>query len=226
MTTELPLGRRLGCDEQITVTAGAAYSPGDVVTVYTGLLGIVVGTIDIASGDSMTLAIEGAWELPSASATTGSIGDAAYWEASTELVITTPTSTSVYIGRLRKAKTSGQTVVQIDLNAALPGVGTSITVAAAGSAQGDAASLLAGAMNVVTGADGTKGVVLPAAAAGGKPVYVYNSVATNGLKIYPASGDDINDGSADAAITIEGKTLAILYPTDASTWAAQYTVNT
>ena len=53
-------------------------------------------------------------------------------------------------------------------------------------------------VNVVTGADGTKGVILPAAIAGIQ-VDVYSSVATNGLKIYPASGDDINDGTANAS---------------------------
>lgn len=97
-------------------------------------------------------------------------------------------------------------------------------VTAAGSAQGDATGLSDG-LNVVAGADGTKGVVLPAAVAG-RQVSVYSSVATNGLKIYPATGDDINDGSANAAITIEGKTHAIFEAVDDATWAAIYTANT
>lgn len=97
------------------------------------------------------------------------------------------------------------------------------TVAAAGSAQGDAAALGSGT-TIVTGADGTKGVVLPAASAG-RYREVYNTHATNGLKIYPASGDDINDGTTNAAITIEGKTLAIFRAIDDTTWAAIYTVN-
>lgn len=96
-------------------------------------------------------------------------------------------------------------------------------VAAAGSAQGDAGALALG-MNVVSAADGTKGVVLPAAIVG-KEVQVYNAVATNGLKVYPASGDDINDGSADAAITIEGKTLATFVAIDSATWVSQFTAN-
>jgi hypothetical protein len=98
------------------------------------------------------------------------------------------------------------------------------TIAAAGSAQGDAEALT-GSFNTVTGADGTKGVVLPAARAGLK-VDVYNSVATNGLKVYPATGDDINDGTTNAAITIEGKTLASFTAVDATTWAAQFTADT
>lgn len=97
------------------------------------------------------------------------------------------------------------------------------TVAAAGSAQGDAAALT-NAVTYVTAADGTKGVVLPAAAAGTLRL-VYNTHATNGLKVYPASGDDVNDGTGDAAVTIEGKTLAIFLALDASTWAAIYTAN-
>lgn len=98
------------------------------------------------------------------------------------------------------------------------------TVAAAGSVQGDAAALALG-VNTVTGADGTKGVILPAATAG-SVVEVYNAVATNGLKIYPATGDAINGGSANAAITIEGKTLAYLRNIDGDNWAAIFTANT
>lgn len=98
------------------------------------------------------------------------------------------------------------------------------TVAAAGSAQGDAAALTGG-INTVSGADGTVGVILPAAQAG-LVVEVYNQHATNGLKVYPATGDDINDGTANAAVTIEGKTLARFTALDTSTWAAIYTVNT
>ncbi len=97
------------------------------------------------------------------------------------------------------------------------------SVAAAGSAQGDAAALTAG-INTVSAADGTKGVILPAAKAG-LVVEVYNEHATNGLKVYPATGDDINDGSANASITMEGKGIARFTGLDTTTWAASYVVN-
>lgn len=99
-----------------------------------------------------------------------------------------------------------------------------VSVAAAGSAQGDAAALTGGTLNTVSAADGTKGVILPAAESG-LETRVYNEHATNGLKVYPASGDDINDGSANAAVTIEGKTLAIFHAIDAATNAAIFTAN-
>ena len=98
------------------------------------------------------------------------------------------------------------------------------TIAAAGSEQGDAQAIV-NQITHVSAADGTKGVVLPAAAAG-LLAYVYNLHASNGLKVYPASGDDINDGTTDAAVTIEGKTLAVFVALDSTTWAATFTANT
>lgn len=97
-------------------------------------------------------------------------------------------------------------------------------VAATGSAQGDAAALT-GLINVVSAGDDTKGVILPAAAAAGPgPVYVLNS-GSAGLKIYPATSDKINNGSANAAITILENTMAIFVATAADNWGAVYTVN-
>lgn len=98
------------------------------------------------------------------------------------------------------------------------------TVAAAGSAASDAADLV-DIVTYVTAADGTKGVQLPTPVAG-QIMVVYSTVATNGLKVWPHSGGDINDGTQDAAITIEGKTCALFVAVDTTTWAAIYTVNT
>ncbi len=98
-------------------------------------------------------------------------------------------------------------------------------LAAAGNSQGTGGLIVRAAVNV-TAADGTKGVVLPAIVRSGMVIAVYNSVATNGLKIYPASGAAINGGTGDAAITIEGKTLAVFLATSATNWAAMYTAET
>lgn len=95
------------------------------------------------------------------------------------------------------------------------------TVAAAGSAQGDATAITK-LLTYVTASDDAKGVKLPAAAAG--LVYeVYNTVAAKVLKIYPSTGDDINDGTTDAALSIAGKSFARFVALDNTTWAAIYT---
>lgn len=109
-------------------------------------------------------------------------------------------------------------------SAGLLSLGNVATLAAAGADQAGAAAIVA-QVTFVTAADGTKGVRLPAVTAGAMYI-VYSTVATNGLKVYPASGDDINDATGDAAITIEGKTMAIFIGMDTSTWGAIYTVNT
>lgn len=98
------------------------------------------------------------------------------------------------------------------------------TIAAAGSDQAGATPIV-NRVTQVTGADGSAGVRLPGATPGAE-FHVYNTHATSGLKIYPASGDDINDGTQDAAITIEGKTVAFFVALDTTTWAARYTADT
>jgi hypothetical protein len=91
------------------------------------------------------------------------------------------------------------------------------TVAAAGSTQGTAAAVAEG-FTLVSGADATKGVVLPAAAAG-KICIIKNADAANAiLKIYPAGTGVINALSASAAFSIAAKTSVTLISYDATTW--------
>lgn len=89
------------------------------------------------------------------------------------------------------------------------------TVAAAGTNQGNAAALSLG-FNLVTGADDTKGVVLPAAVAGSVVIIKVGDGAD--LKVYPASGDVINGLSADAAMTVVDDVCFQLIAYDGTTW--------
>lgn len=99
-------------------------------------------------------------------------------------------------------------------------------VVAAGTVIANAAQLgSSGTLSVVSGANDAAGVVLPASTPG-KVQYVYSSQATNGLLVYPPVNSSINGGSANAAVNIEGKTMAIFVCTNATNWCAQYTVNT
>ena len=73
------------------------------------------------------------------------------------------------------------------------------TLAAAGSAQGDAGKIT-GQLVFVTDADTTKGVILPTVT-NGKFIIVVNT-ANAVLKIYPASGEKIQGGTANANISL------------------------
>jgi hypothetical protein len=92
------------------------------------------------------------------------------------------------------------------------------TVAAAGSDQTDAADLPIAPFVAVTGANGTKGVILPPAGAG-LEIKMHN-VANAALKVYPHSGGDVNDGTQDAAVTVAAKTQASFTCVDGVTWSA------
>ena len=96
----------------------------------------------------------------------------------------------------------------------------SATVAAAGSSQSDAAAIAEG-FTLVTAADATKGVKLPAAAAGKVCVVKNGDAAIAVLKVYPNTDDAINALSANAALSMAAKTSAVFVAYDATTW---YTV--
>lgn len=100
--------------------------------------------------------------------------------------------------------------------AAAAGDTAASTLAATGSAQGDAAQLPVAGFVLVTAADGTKGVKLPAAAAG-RTVHVKNSAAAI-LKVYPPTGGVINALAANAAISLAASVPAIFTCYDGTTW--------
>lgn len=107
-------------------------------------------------------------------------------------------------------------ITTIQANQTTRGVGaTPVTVIATGSLQSDAAVLSLG-LNLVTGADATKGVLLPVAAAGAQ-VRLKNG--TNAvLKIWPATGDGINAGAVNSAYSIAAFTSVTLEAYDVTTW--------
>lgn len=91
-------------------------------------------------------------------------------------------------------------------------------LAAAGTNQATAA-VVADQKNIVTGADGTVGVALPAAAVG-MSIVVINTNITSGLKVYPVNGGSaaINSLSANAAFVLGPGKMAEFIATSATQW--------
>lgn len=99
------------------------------------------------------------------------------------------------------------------------------TIAATGNSQATAAPLppILGGMKVQAQAIATPGggggVMLPnfVDAYGGVEVTIYNTSSGNTLTVYPQSGGTINNGSADAGVTIPSnqfRTLRAFSPLD------------
>lgn len=128
---------------------------------------------------------------------------------------------AAYIGQPGEVVTltdTGQTVthdgVTLGGRPGSPALGT--TVAATGTVQGDAAALGLGP-NVVTGADGTKGVILPAVT-GARVLQVKNNAAAI-LKVYPRTGGIVNALAANGAISMASLTSATFMTVDSgATW--------
>ena len=88
-------------------------------------------------------------------------------------------------------------------------------VAAAGANQGNAAALSEG-LNVVSAADGAKGVRLPTAVAGA--VVIVKNTAAGALLIYPATGGAINAVAANGSYSITNLTSTMLVASSATQW--------
>jgi hypothetical protein len=91
----------------------------------------------------------------------------------------------------------------------------SATVAAAGTNQATAAAVSDG-FTLVSAADGTKGVLLPAAVAGRTVILKNNANAV--LKVWPASGDAVNAIAADSNYVLAAYTSSLLVAYDSTTW--------
>jgi hypothetical protein len=91
------------------------------------------------------------------------------------------------------------------------------TLAATGSVQGDAAAITTSAV-VVSGADGTKGVILPDEAAA--IVTVFNDTTAQNLKVYPPSGARFGASAVNANHTLSGKQIQVFFRVSSTPWIA------
>lgn len=92
--------------------------------------------------------------------------------------------------------------------------------AAAGSTISDGTQLTHG-VSLVTGADGTKAVLLPAITAPGELVIVVNTNESSALEIFPdAAGVSINTASPGAAFTVAAMGIFIAFALNSTQWYA------
>lgn len=115
-------------------------------------------------------------------------------------------------------KTTGaQTIAGVKTFTSMPIIPVNTDVAAAGSTVSDAAQLSAG-FTVVTGANGTLGVKLPATPAAGTIVIIKGTTA-GVLKVWPDAAATINAIGSNGAISLaSGVIPAIFIAKSATQW--------
>lgn len=202
----------------IDYTPSSAVTGGDVV-VLNGVVGVAV--TDIAANDKGSLATKGIFKLPKTTAAWvrglpvhwNPTGDPDSGTAGTGAA--NQLGVGTYAGVCVETAGSGDDYGVVDLGAPSNLLAVS-AVTAAGSTAGDAAQLSQG-LNVVTGADGTKGVILPTAVPGMQ--VLVKGVTAGVLKVYPKTGGTINALSASAAMSLaSGAIPAIFVASSATQW--------
>lgn len=98
-------------------TPGSAVSAGEIVELPDGRAGVV--KTDLAASAKGAVYTTGILDVLAATGTLFTAGDPVYWDISASLAVDAPGAEGdLYIGTAVAAKTSGQLVVRVDLNAA------------------------------------------------------------------------------------------------------------
>ena len=202
----------------IDYTPGSAVTAGDVV-VLNGIVGIAIN--DIAASAVGSLSIEGIKKVPKTTAAWVQ-GLPVHWDPTGTPDASGATASSgaanqlgvgTYMGLCVATAASGADTGLVNLNA--PTNLLAVTaVTAAGSTIADAAQLSQG-INVVTGADGTKGVILPTAVPGMQ--VIVKGVTAAVLKVWPKTGATINALSASAALSMTTGAMPLTFVATSST---------
>lgn len=108
----------------------------------------------------------------------------------------------------------GLNIVGIDTNASFT-IPVNTTVAATGSTVADAAQLYAG-FTVVSGADGTKGVVLPPTPVKGTVVWI-KGTGNAVLKVWPDAAATVNAISSNGALSLTTGLMPSMFIASSST---------
>lgn len=111
----------------------------------------------------------------------------------------------------------GRTAAGLPTEPTVLNLGVPVALAATGSAIGNAAAIT-GRFTIVSAADNSVGVQLPSPSTPGECYFIYSSVSANGLKVYPHTNGTINDGSANAAFAMEGRTLHLFVNQNGVNW--------
>lgn len=214
--------------DSIDYTEGAAdKTAGDVVVSSCGIPGIVAGDIDYSVNAKGVLHVEGVYDFPQA-AEIITLGQDVFWDADGNpyggtagsgaatataegntylgVALATTTATTTYV-RVRRVITPAKQVTPMRV----------ATVAAGGTAQANANAVPTG-FTLVTGANDTAAIVLPAAAAG-LVCAVKNGVANKILKVYPAVGDTINGAAANAVYNQTNGAFRMYVAYNATDWS-------
>ena len=212
--------------DKIDYTAGADAVAGDVIT-GGAIAGVTSSAIDYSESTTAALQIEGSYDFPQA-AEVITLGQDVYWDADgspyggTALsgAATATAEGNTYLGICLATTTNTTSYVRVK-RVIVPQKEVSpvrvATVAVGGTAQANANAIPVG-FTLVTGADDTAAIKLPAAAAG-LVCIVKNAVAAKILKVFPGASDTINNAAANAVYNQTNGAFRVYVAYNAVDWS-------
>ncbi len=110
------------CDEQIKIASPGTVESGQIVQTPDGRAGVVQGLNPETTGGTVSLAVEGVFDVLCAAATEFAAGQTVYWDSSANLAVTAPEAgEDFYVGVALAASSSTQAFVRVALNVPVSG---------------------------------------------------------------------------------------------------------
>ena len=212
--------------DAIDYTAGADATAGDVIA-NAAIAGVTPSAIDYSESTLGAVHVEGVYDFPQA-AEIITIGQDVYWDADGNPyggtagsgAATATKEDNTYLGICLGTTTAATSYVRVK-RVIVPQKQVApervATVAVGGTAQANANAIPTG-FTLVTGANDTAAIKLPAAAAG-LVCIVKNAVSNKILKVFPAVGDTINNAAANAVYNQTNGAFRVYVAYNAVDWS-------
>lgn len=213
--------------DAIDHTASADAVAGDVVVTSAAIVGVTPTAVDYSESTAAALQVEGVYDFPQA-AEVITIAQDVYWDAdgnpyggtASSGAATATAEGNTYLGICLATTTNTTSYVRVK-RVIVPQKEVApmrvATVAVGGTAQANANAIPVG-FTLVTGADDTAAIKLPAAAAGLVCV-VKNGVANKILKVFPNTADTINNAAANAVYNQTNGAFRVYVAYNATDWS-------
>lgn len=211
--------------DKIDFTAAADYVAGDVIT-GGAIPGVTSKAIDYSESTLGALQIEGIYDFPQAGEIV-TIGQDVYWDAdgspyggtASSGAATATAEGNTYLGICLATTTAITSYVRVKRVIVPQKEASAVrvaTIVVGGTIQGNANAVPTG-FTLVTGANDTAAIVLPAAAAGAVCM-IANGVSNKILKVFPAVSDTINAAAANAVYNQTNGAFRIYVAYNAVAW--------
>lgn len=201
----------------VDYVASAAISSGDLVRVGMHRMGVAL--VDIASGDTGSVSVDGVYELEKNTSDALTQGGLVWWDPSAEEIINAPVTGSLFLGRAFDAAGASATTGTVKLGCFADEGPRLISLAATGNQSLAIADFLSGDLTILAPNTGAFTLTLPSVAdvPAGSRFTIRKTTADAHAVTLDGAGSETVGGSATFA-TIDASGDRATFQSDGSAW--------